>query len=89
MLQQLKELSHVEKCWHKMDRIDKTQIRPFQFLYERESAASSYKQKILQLAMTILSANHIDIDIRKTDAIALVGPNGVGKTTLLKTIVAD
>lgn len=29
----------------------------------------------------------IDLDIRKMDAIAVVGPNGIGKTTLIKSIV--
>lgn len=32
-------------------------------------------------------AKHINIAITKGDSIALVGPNGVGKTTLLKTII--
>lgn len=32
-------------------------------------------------------SEHINIAITKGDSIALVGPNGVGKTTLLKTII--
>ena len=32
-------------------------------------------------------SKHINIAITKGDSIALVGPNGVGKTTLLKTII--
>ncbi|USK92514.1 ABC-F family ATP-binding cassette domain-containing protein [Rossellomorea marisflavi] len=32
-------------------------------------------------------ASHIDFSIKKGDSIALVGPNGIGKSTLLKTLV--
>ncbi|MDG3132104.1 ABC-F family ATP-binding cassette domain-containing protein [Streptococcus suis] len=37
---------------------------------------------------TILSYP-IEMDLRKLDAIAVVGPNGIGKTTLLKSIVGE
>ncbi|WP_018658960.1 ABC-F family ATP-binding cassette domain-containing protein [Allofustis seminis] len=30
---------------------------------------------------------HVNLDIRRGDVIALVGPNGTGKTTLLKTLI--
>ena len=29
----------------------------------------------------------INLDIRRQEAIALVGPNGIGKSTLLKSII--
>lgn len=32
-------------------------------------------------------ASHIDFSIKKGDSIALVGPNGIGKSSLLKTLV--
>ncbi|MBS4210503.1 ABC-F family ATP-binding cassette domain-containing protein [Bacillus sp. FJAT-50079] len=32
-------------------------------------------------------AHHIDFDVTREDSIALVGPNGIGKSTLLKTII--
>lgn len=34
-------------------------------------------------------ANHIALDIRRKDAIALVGPNGIGKSTLLRSILKE
>src|SRR5699024_10981918 len=44
-----------------------------------EDAAIGYDQTIL--------SEPINLDIRKTDAIALVGPNGIGKSTLLKSLL--
>ena len=32
-------------------------------------------------------SSHIDFSVKKGDSIALVGPNGIGKSTLLKTLV--
>ncbi|TWT11989.1 ABC-F family ATP-binding cassette domain-containing protein [Streptococcus sp. sy004] len=44
-----------------------------------DQVAIGYDQEIL--------AQEISIDVRKHDAIALVGPNGVGKSTLLKSLL--
>lgn len=46
-----------------------------------EQAAVGYNGEIL--------SEPIHIDQRKLDAIAIVGPNGIGKTTLLKSIVGQ
>ncbi|GEL66679.1 ABC-F family ATP-binding cassette domain-containing protein [Marinilactibacillus psychrotolerans] len=81
------------KMLDKMDRIDKPQgdekSAHFSFYTERESGGVVLQTEDLAIGYDHPLANHIDIDIRKTDAIALVGPNGVGKTTLLKTIVGQ
>ena len=34
-------------------------------------------------------AQPVDLDIRRQDAIALVGPNGIGKSTLLKSLIGQ
>lgn len=45
------------------------------------NAAIGYDDKIL--------AHPIDLDVRKMDALAIVGPNGIGKSTLLKSIMGQ
>ena len=45
------------------------------------NAAIGYDDKIL--------AQPIDLDVRKMDALAIVGPNGIGKSTLLKSIMGQ
>ena len=45
-----------------------------------ENAAIGYSEE------EVLSAP-IDLDVRRKDAIALVGPNGIGKSTLLKSLI--
>ncbi|SFK04938.1 ATP-binding cassette, subfamily F, member 3 [Marinilactibacillus piezotolerans] len=81
------------KMLDKMDKIDKPQgdekSAHFSFHTERESGGVVLQTEDLAIGYSHPLASHIDMDIRKTDAIALVGPNGVGKTTLLKTIVGQ
>lgn len=79
------------KQLEKMDPLDKPQgdekSAHFQFIPERTSG-----QVVLQTADLAIGydsiplSEHINLDIRKEDSIAVVGPNGVGKTTLLKTL---
>lgn len=81
------------KQLEKIDRIHKPKGEErsafFSFSPERESGNVVVQAKDLTIGYppeTILSHN-IDLDIRKGDVIALIGPNGIGKSTLLKTIV--
>ena len=46
-----------------------------------EEAAVGYDDQIL--------SEPINLDIRKMDAVAIVGPNGIGKSTLIKSIVGQ
>ena len=60
----------------------------FSFTIERQSGNDVLK--INQLAIgygTETLAKNIDLTINRQDSIALVGPNGVGKSTFLKTLI--
>lgn len=80
------------KQLEKMDRIDKPEgdekVARFQFQPHRQSGnvvldvvngAVGYDQQIL--------CAPVNLDIKKHQAVAIVGPNGIGKSTLLKTIL--
>lgn len=80
------------KQLEKMVRLDKPQgdekSSHFLFHFEKpsgnvvlqvENAAIGYQNEIL--------SQPIDLDVRRKDAIAIVGPNGIGKSTLLKSII--
>lgn len=82
------------KQLEKMDRMDRPQgdekSAHFRFQTNRESGnvvltltdgAIGYKEHILSAP--------IELEIRKYDSIALVGPNGIGKSTLLKSLIGD
>lgn len=82
------------KQLEKMDRLDKPKgdekSARFKFQPAKESgnvvltvndAAVGYDNQII--------SQPIQLDIRKLDAVALVGPNGIGKSTLLKSLVDD
>lgn len=80
------------KQLEKMDRIEKPQgdeqSARFSFYTNQSSGDIVVQTNDLYIGYDdqVLSGP-IDLDIRKEDAIALVGPNGVGKTTLIKTLV--
>lgn len=81
------------KMLDKMDKMGKPQgdekSANFNFYIERESGSVVLQTENLDIGYDVPLASNVDLDIRKTDAIALVGPNGVGKTTLLKTLVGQ
>lgn len=82
------------KMLDKMDKMGKPQddekSANFNFYTERESGRVVLQTEELAIGYDDHTLSEsINLDIRKTDAIALVGPNGVGKTTLLKTLVGQ
>lgn len=83
-----------QKQLDKIERIDKPQgdekSAIFQFpisqvsgniVCQVENAAIGYDHHII--------CEPINLDIRRTDSIAIVGPNGIGKSTLLKSIIGS
>lgn len=80
------------KTLEKMDRLDRPQgdEKSANFLFgiekisgnvvlQVEDAAIGYDSRIL--------SEPVSLDVRRQEAIALVGPNGIGKSTLLKSII--
>ncbi|MBO0438867.1 ABC-F family ATP-binding cassette domain-containing protein [Candidatus Enterococcus ikei] len=80
------------KTLEKMDRLDRPQgdekSANFLFAIEKtsgnvvlqvEDAAIGYDSRVL--------SEPVSLDVRRQEAIALVGPNGIGKSTLLKSII--
>ena len=80
------------KQLEKMDRIDKPQgdekSARFSFKTEKESGnvVLTLSNGAIGYDGTVLS-RPVELDVRKYDSIALVGPNGIGKSTLLKSLI--
>jgi ATP-binding cassette subfamily F protein 3 len=78
-----------------MDRLDRPQgdEKSAHFLFDIEKPSGNIVLQVEDAAIgysieEILS-DPINLDIRRKDAIALVGPNGIGKSTLLKSIIGE
>ncbi|WP_053361402.1 ABC-F family ATP-binding cassette domain-containing protein [Bacillus sp. FJAT-27251] len=76
----------------KIERIDRPagdeKSASFSFDIERQSGNDVLKVDTLAIGYgTEKISENISLRINRSDSIALVGPNGVGKSTLLKTIV--
>lgn len=88
---QVKRAESKEKQLAKIERIDKPENLPdtitINFKPKRESGFDVLKIENLAVKFDEILFKNIDIDIKKQERIALVGDNGVGKTTLLKTIL--
>lgn len=82
------------KQLEKMDRMDKPQgdEKSARFLFHVAKESGNVVLQAEDVAIgyddTIL-CEPINLDIRKREAIALVGPNGIGKSTLLKSLIND
>lgn len=79
------------KKLEKMDRIEKpkqdAKAPRIEFSASRDSGNRVIETRDLTIGYEEPIAKTINMDLRRQDAIAIVGPNGVGKTTFLKTIL--
>ncbi len=81
-----------QKVLDKMERIEitKEKIKPeFVFKQARASGKMIFKAEDLVLGYDSPLSKPITIEIIRGDRIALVGANGIGKTTLLKTLTDE
>ncbi|QEX33579.1 ABC-F family ATP-binding cassette domain-containing protein [Staphylococcus lugdunensis] len=78
------------KMLEKMERIDKPMLDArsanMQFSFERNTGNDVMHINNLLIGYSTPITKEINIEITKGDHIAVIGPNGVGKTTLIKTI---
>lgn len=80
------------KILEKMERLDRPQgkEKAANFLFNIKKNSGNV---VLQVEQASIGYNQdslsqpISIDLRRKDAIAIVGPNGIGKSTLLKSII--
>ncbi|MCP3032575.1 ABC-F family ATP-binding cassette domain-containing protein [Halobacillus sp. A1] len=84
------------KQLEKMDKLDKPkadqQSAKFSFQVAKKSGNDVLKLRDLAFSYNHEAPylfEHLSLDVQRGDSFALVGPNGVGKTTLLKTITRE
>lgn len=88
---QVKRAESKEKQLAKIERIERPESLPdsitINFKPKRESGFDVLKIENLAVKFDEVLFKNIDIDIKKQERVALVGDNGIGKTTLFKTIL--
>ncbi|WP_155971985.1 ABC-F family ATP-binding cassette domain-containing protein [Streptococcus ruminantium] len=82
------------KQLEKMDRLDKPMLgrKSATMTFQSDKPSGNIVLTVEEAAVGydgVVLSQPISIDQRKLDAIAIVGPNGIGKTTLLKSIVGS
>ncbi|TDM00658.1 ABC-F family ATP-binding cassette domain-containing protein [Macrococcus carouselicus] len=78
------------KILEKMTRIEAPKLDNhsvnLQFHIDRESGHDVLDVRALEVGYKSPITSPITFDVKKQDAIAVIGPNGIGKTTLIRTI---
>lgn len=82
------------KQLEKMERLDKPDAskKSANMTFHVDKASGNEVLKVINAAIGYddkILAQPIDLDVRKMDALAIVGPNGIGKSTLLKSIMGQ
>lgn len=76
-----------------MERIDKPMLDArsanMQFSFERNTGNDVMHINNLLIGYSTPITKEINIEITKGDHIAVIGPNGVGKTTLIKPLLIN
>lgn len=74
----------------KIERIDKPKLQAaprFSFMLSRESGRLVFESSKLNIGYSYPIINNLNLALRKGQKIAITGCNGIGKSTLLKTIM--
>ncbi|MEO1771125.1 MULTISPECIES: ABC-F family ATP-binding cassette domain-containing protein [Enterococcus] len=81
------------KTLEKMDRLDrpdgKEKSARFMFAIEKASGNVVLQLEDAAIGYDTALSEPVNLDVRRQDAIALVGPNGIGKSTLLKSLIGQ
>ncbi|MFR3686080.1 MAG: ABC-F family ATP-binding cassette domain-containing protein, partial [Enterococcus sp.] len=81
------------KTLEKMDRLDRPdgKEKSAKFMFDIDKVSGNVVLQVEEAAIGYEEtlSEPIDMDIRREDAIALVGPNGIGKSTLLKSLIGQ
>lgn len=82
------------KTLEKLDRLDRPQgdEKSANFLFAIEKVSGNVVLQVENAAIgydSHILSEPVSLDIRRQEAIALVGPNGIGKSTLLKSIIGN
>lgn len=81
------------KTLEKMDRLDRPdgKEKSAKFMFDIDKISGNVVLQVEEAAIGYEEtlSEPIDMDIRREDAIALVGPNGIGKSTLLKSLIGQ
>lgn len=90
---QVKRAESKEKALDKMEKIDRPDSLPqaiqIQFQPLIESGYDVLKVKDLAMSFDKPLFEHINFEVKKEERVALIGPNGVGKTTLLHILLGN
>lgn len=81
------------KTLEKMDRLDRPdgKEKSAKFMFDIDKVSGNVVLQVEEAAIGYEEtlSEPIDLDIRREDPIALVGPNGIGKSTLLKSLIGQ